>query len=174
MGDGQDGGVVGAGDGSTDWLGGISVRLMLGAETTGGRFSVVEHRLMPRELAAPMHRHTREDEYSVVTDGSVGFVLGDDTVTAGPGDLVRKPRDQWHTFFNAGDTEARLLEIISPAGFERFFADLVPLFPPDAPPDLDAMAEAAARYGLDMDFESLPELVARFELAAPPELDDGA
>jgi len=154
--------------------GGCRDRFMLDGSDTAERFAMVQHLFAPRALAAPMHRHTREDEFSVVTDGSVGFVLGDDTVTAGPGDLVRKPREQWHTFFNAGDTEARLLEIISPAGFERYFADLVPLFPPDAPPDLDAMAEVTARYGLDMDFESLPELVARFDLAAPPELDDGA
>jgi len=48
-------------------------------------------------------------------------------VIGGPGDLIFKPRNQWHTFWNAGDQPARLLEIISPAGFERFFAELVEL-----------------------------------------------
>ena len=57
----------------------------------------------------------------------MGALLGDDVVEAGPGDLVYKPRGQWHTFWNAGDEPARILEIISPAGFEQFFAELAPL-----------------------------------------------
>ena len=55
----------------------------------------------------------------------MGALLGDDVVEAGPGDLVFKPRNQWHTFWNAGDEPCRILEIISPAGFERFFQELV-------------------------------------------------
>jgi uncharacterized RmlC-like cupin family protein len=66
-------------------------------------------------------------------------LLGDDVVEAGPGDLVYKPRGQWHTFWNAGDEPARILEIISPAGFERFFAELGPLAsggaPRESPPE---------------------------------------
>ena len=80
--------------------------------------------MSPRALAAPLHRHTREDEYSFVLQGRMGALLGDDVVEAGPGDLVHKPRDQWHTFWNAGDEPCRILEIISPAGFEGFFAEL--------------------------------------------------
>ena len=57
----------------------------------------------------------------------MGALLGDEVVEAGPGDLVYKPRNQWHTFWNAGDAAARILEIISPAGFGRFFAELVDL-----------------------------------------------
>jgi mannose-6-phosphate isomerase-like protein (cupin superfamily) len=164
-------GVVGPDEGQLHWLGGISARTLVAGAANGGRFSVVEHRLLARELAAPMHRHSREDELSVVTDGEIGFVLGDDVVHAGPGALVRKPRDQWHTFFNAGDDEARLLEIISPAGFEDYFVELAALFPADAPPDLEGVAEATARYGLEMDMDSMPGLVERFGLARPPEMD---
>jgi mannose-6-phosphate isomerase-like protein (cupin superfamily) len=164
-------GIVTDQEGTLHWLGGISARLMLSGEATGGRFSVIEHRLGPRELGAPMHLHDHEDEYSIVTDGVVGFVLGDDVVTAEPGSLVRKPRHQWHTFFNAGDTEARLLELISPAGFEQYFEELAPFFPADGPADLDGMIEATARYGLDMNFGTLPELIQRFNLVAPAELD---
>src|SRR5215470_583028 len=79
----------------------------------------------PRHLAAPLHRHNREDEYSFVLEGRMGALLGDDVVEAGPGDLVYKPRGQWHTFWNAGDSECRILEIISPAGFEKFFEELI-------------------------------------------------
>jgi hypothetical protein len=49
-----------------------------------------------RALAAPLHPHTREDEYSFVL-GSIGALLGDDVVIGKPGDLILSP-DQWHTF----------------------------------------------------------------------------
>jgi gentisate 1,2-dioxygenase len=80
-----------------------------------------------RALCAPLHRHTREDAYSYVLTGRVGALLGDDVLVSGPGDLIFKPRNQWHTFWNAGDEPARILEIISLEGFEKYFAKLVEL-----------------------------------------------
>ncbi len=93
----------------------------------------------PRRLAAPLHRHTREDEYSFVLEGRLGALLGDDVVYGEPGDLVFKPRDQWHTFWNAGDEPARILEIIAPAGFEQFFAKLSEAGGAAEPPDPEAL-----------------------------------
>jgi oxalate decarboxylase/phosphoglucose isomerase-like protein (cupin superfamily) len=52
---------------------------------------------------------------SASAEGRVGALWGDDVLIAQPGDLVFKPRNQWHTFWNAGDEPARILEIISPA-----------------------------------------------------------
>ena len=72
--------------------------------------------LSAHALAAPLHRHTREDEYSYILEGRVGALLGEELVIGSPVDLIFKPRNQWHTFWNAGDDPARLLEIISPAG----------------------------------------------------------
>ena len=60
--------------------------------------------MSPRALGAPLHRHSREDEYSYVLEGRVGALLGDEVAEGGPGDLIFKPRNQWHTFWNAGDT----------------------------------------------------------------------
>ena len=97
---------------------------MIDGDETARRFSLVEHPMSAPALAAPLHRHTREDEYSYVLEGRMGALLGDELVEAGPGDLVFKPRNQWHTFWNAGDEPCRILEIIAPAGFERFFAEL--------------------------------------------------
>ena len=80
--------VVGPQDGKAGFLGSIGVRFMIdGAETDQG-FSLVEHPLPPRALAAPLHRHTREDEYSFVLEGRMGALLGDEVLEAGPGDLV--------------------------------------------------------------------------------------
>src|SRR5437868_14106914 len=104
--------VVGPGDGKAGFLGSIGVRFMIDGAEAGERFSLVEHPMSARSLAAPLHLHTREDEYSYVLQGRMGALLGDDVVEAGPGDLVHKPRNPWHTFWNAADEPCRILEII--------------------------------------------------------------
>lgn len=100
---------------------------------------------------------TREDEYSYVLTGTLGALLGDDVVTAGPGTWVFKPRKQWHTFWNAGDTPCEIIEIISPAGFEDFFRGLREVWP-----DIGKFKELTERYELDIDMDSVPGLCARF------------
>src|ERR1043166_2389263 len=117
--------MVGPADGGDGFLGSIGVRFMIDGGETASRFSLVEHPMSPRALAAPLHLHTREDEYSFVLQGRMGALLGEDVVEAAAGTLVFKPRDQWHTFWNAGDEPCRILEIIAPAGFEGFFRELV-------------------------------------------------
>lgn len=147
-------------------LGGLGVRYLLSAEETERRLSVVEHPLAPRALAAPLHLHQNEDEYSFVVEGQVGVQLGDEVMIAGPGSFVRKPRRQWHTFWNAGDEPARILEIITPAGFEEYFREIVHYMKPDGP-DIDALLGAAERYGLEFDMASLPVLIERHGLVSP-------
>jgi|SRR5688500_1337668 len=156
--------VVGPTDGKAGWLGGIGVRFMIDGDEAGGDFSLVEHPMPPRALAAPLHRHTREDEYSFVVEGRMGALLGDEVLEAGVGDLVFKPRDQWHTFWNAGDEPCRILEIIAPAGFEKFFAELVDMG--GAGPDVDPekFGDLTQRYGLEVRPETIPELLERFDL----------
>jgi len=105
------------------WLGGIGVDFKIPAAMTGGAFSIVEHPLEPGRLVPP-HIHYREDELSYVLEGRIGVRIGDAEHLAGPGTYVWKPRDVPHTFWNAGQEAARLLEIIWPAGFEQFFARL--------------------------------------------------
>lgn len=160
--------VLGPGEGKAGFLGSIGVRFMIDGEDAGGGFSLVEHPMSPRALAAPLHRHTCEDEYSYVLEGRVGALLGDEVLVASPGELIFKPRNQWHTFWNAGDEPARILEIISPAGFEQFFAELVELGGVTrAEPQI--LAELCARYKLEMDPQSIPGLVERFHLRFPGE-----
>jgi len=160
--------VLGPSEGKTGFLGSIGVRFMIDGPDAGERLSLIEHPMSPRALAAPMHRHTREDEYSFVIEGRVGALLGDDVVIGGPGDLIFKPRNQWHTFWNAGEEPARILEIISPAGFERFFAELVELGGVSSA-DPQTLGALCARYELEMDPTSVPGLVERFDLRFPGE-----
>jgi quercetin dioxygenase-like cupin family protein len=138
-------------------LGGMGVRFLVGGSESGGGFALVEHPMGPHALAAPLHRHSREDEYTFVLEGRVGALLGDEVLIGEPGDLIFKPRGQWHTFWNAGDSDARVLEIISPAGFERYFEELVELFEGGRPPP-ELLVEVRERYGLEADPTSIPRL----------------
>jgi mannose-6-phosphate isomerase-like protein (cupin superfamily) len=160
--------VVRPGDGKSGFLGSIGVRFMINGSTSDEHFSLVEHPMGPRALAAPLHRHHREDEYSFVLEGRMGALLGDAVLEAGPGDLVFKPRNQWHTFWNAGDEPCRILEIISPAGFERFFKELVDLGGV-AGAGQQGLADLCARYELEMRPETVPDLVERFHVRFPGE-----
>jgi len=164
--------IVGPDEVRDGFLGSIGVRFLIDGHEAGERFSLVEHPMSPRALAAPLHSHTREDEYSLVLEGRMGALLGDDVVEAGPGDLVFKPRNQWHTFWNAGDDSCRILEIISPAGFERFFEELSHLGGAlNVVPE--QLAELNARYGLEMQPQSVPELLERFGLRIGEPLSGG-
>jgi mannose-6-phosphate isomerase-like protein (cupin superfamily) len=160
--------VVGPRDGKAGFLGSIGVRFMLDGSEAGERFSLVEHPMSARALAAPLHRHNNEDEYSFVIEGRMGALLGDEHIEAGRGELVHKPRGQWHTFWNAGDEPCRILEIISPAGFEKFFEALVDLGGVTAA-EPSALGALCSRYQLEMDPDSVPGLVERFGLRFPGE-----
>ena len=130
---------------------------------TGGRFAVVHHTPFdPGVLAAPLHKHSREDEYSYIIDGTMGALLGDEVVEAEAGSWVFKPRDQWHTFWNPGDTPCHVIEVISPAGFEDYFRELK-----ETIDDPEPMVQLNDEYGLEMDFDSIPELCERFDLISP-------
>ena len=161
--------VLGPDEGETGLLAAIGVRFMINADQSGGGFSLVEHPMPPHALAAPLHRHSREDEYSFVIEGRVGALLGDKVVYGEEGDLIFKPRQEWHTFWNASEEPARLLEIISPAGFERYFQELIELPSDLEPPErTQAIAAIADRYGLEMDFDSIPDLLEEHNLVFAP------
>ena len=164
--------VLGPSDGRAGLLGSMGVRFMLAGEETGGGFSLVEHPIPPRALAAPLHRHSREDEYTFVLEGRLGALLGDEVVYGQPGDLIFKPRGQWHTFWNAGDEPARILEVISPAGFERYFEQMVELLERSAgAPDPIELGAIAAEHGLEVDRESIPRLTEQYGLCWGPSPD---
>src|SRR5688500_16403124 len=114
------------GEGEERNLGTIGVVFKLFGEQTNGKVSVVEHPL-PIGACVPPHMHTREDEYSIVTEGEIGFRSGDREVVLGPGGYITKPRGELHAMWNAGPVPARMIEIISPAGFELFFRDIADL-----------------------------------------------
>jgi len=156
-------------EGQSVWLGGVGVEFKIPGELTGGAFSVVEHPLEPGRLIPP-HIHHREDELSYVLAGRIGVRIGDDEYDAGPGTYVWKPRGVPHTFWNPGPEAARLLEIISPAGFEHFFNELgeqMAAAKAVSVAELPDLAELGARYGHYFQPESIPELCQKHGLVYP-------
>jgi len=136
----------------------LGVLLLIGGDGTGRRFSLVEHPLAPRALGAPVHTHRNEDEYSLVLEGTLGFELDGEQLEASAGALVSKPRGIPHAFWNPTDEPARILELIVPGGFERYFAELAEIVSRPGPPDVSALLGLASRYGLEMEPESIPRL----------------
>ena len=149
--------------GTTVRFGGFSARYVVSAEQTDGAFALVEHELAPRQLGA-MHTHAREHEISHVTAGRLGVQIGDEVLEAGPGDTVRKPRGIPHAFWNPGEETVRFLELITPPGFEHYFAEIAPLLDGSGSPDIEALAATCARYGMEMDFGSMERLIAEHAL----------
>jgi mannose-6-phosphate isomerase-like protein (cupin superfamily) len=149
-------------DGAAFDFGGLGVHWKIDGVQTGGHFAIVHHPMAPRALAAPLHYHHNEDEYSYVLSGSLGALLGDHVVVAGPGTWVFKPRHQWHTFWNAGDEPCEIIEVIAPSGFENYFREVAAAWG-----DMAAFAAINSKYALDMQFESVPSLCERFGVTFP-------
>lgn len=148
--------------------GGVGVVGKVSGTETGGSYSVVEHPLEPGVLGAPPHTHADVDvdvdEVSFVIEGKIGVMIGDEEFTAEPGAYVIKPRGLPHTFWNAGTERAKILDIISPAGFETYFeelADVLSSTPPGEPPDFGRIMEVAGRHGTTFHMERLPEIMER-------------
>ncbi|SDL25367.1 cupin domain-containing protein [Tessaracoccus oleiagri] len=148
------------GAGASVDLGGLGVQFKVRGEATGGLFALVEHPVEPRVIVEP-HSHQHEDELSYVLEGTVWVRVGDEEFEAKAGAYVWKPRQVVHTFWNAGPEPARILEIITPAGFENFFEELAALLQAEPPQDED-IASLCDRYGLTFDHSWLPDIQSRF------------
>lgn len=132
----------------------------------GAAVSIVEHPFAVG-LITPPHRHSREDEYSIVLEGRIGFRSDDAEAVVGPGGYVIKPRGQMHAMWNAGQVPGRIIEIIVPGGFEEYFAELGQLTATETttPAEFD---DLATRYGLTYGHPDwLDDVIARYDLDPP-------
>ena len=145
-------------------IGPLGLVKLFGAQT-GNSFSLAEHPLGPGRLLAPMHTHRHEDEYSFVLAGEIMAQIGTEVVTAPAGTLVLKPRGVPHTVWNVSTRPARILEIISPAGFEAYFVELAEILSRPGQPDLSRITALAQRYGLEFDFGSIETLSQTYNVS---------
>jgi mannose-6-phosphate isomerase-like protein (cupin superfamily) len=144
-------------------FGGFGVRWKISGGQTDGRLAIVHHPLAPHALAAPLHYHHNEDEFSYVVAGTLGALLGDEVVIAEAGMWVCKLRHQWHTFWNHGDRPCEIIEVISPSGFEHYFREVAAAWG-----NVERFAAINQKYSLEMRFDSVAELCRRFGVTFPP------
>jgi mannose-6-phosphate isomerase-like protein (cupin superfamily) len=159
--------VILPGEGKSVRLGGLGVVYKLFGAETSGSFALVEHPIEPHTLAAPLHLHHNEDEYSYVLEGAVTVLVGERVIQATPGTLIAKPRGIFHTFLNAGTVPARILEIIAPAGFEGYFEEVAELAATGVPPDDARRILLAQKYNVEFDRSRIMELVQKYNLKLP-------
>jgi quercetin dioxygenase-like cupin family protein len=146
--------VVQPGEGDTVALPRFEAVFKLSSRTTGGEVAIVEHPFAVGAITAP-HRHSREDEHSIVIAGEISFRSDESEVVLGPGGYITKPRGQVHAMWNAGSELGRIIEVITPGGFENYFRDLSELLVAHANDpagqllhELPEFGELARKYGL--------------------------
>ncbi len=160
--------VVRPGEGEVgDLADGVGVQFKIDGTDTGGLVSIVEHPFAVGALVPP-HVHHLEDEISYVLEGQIGFRSEDQEVVLEQGGYIVKPRGQVHAMWNAGRTPARMIEVITTAGFENFFRELAALVATGAP-DMEALVELARGYQLPFaEPDWLPDVIQRYGLTPPP------
>lgn len=109
---------------------------------------IYDEQLMPGD-GPPLHRHPWAT-WDVIIEGRVRFRIGEQTIDAGPGDLVLSPPNVPHAFMGIGDRGSRIIGINLHGGFHRMYADLAAAFAGPGEPDFGAMAEAAQRHGAEI------------------------
>ncbi len=149
---------------------GFPTQVRSAGENTNGAFGLVESWSMPAGSGSPYHTHHREDEAFYVLEGELAVIVDGTWMKAGPGTYVFGPREIPHGFKVVGQTQARMLLLCSPAGFEQFvLAQAVPLASPPAPPDMAKMMELAAIHQIDI-HGPLPESPAEWDNADDSDL----
>ena len=133
--------------------------LLLSERKTEGGVSIYEFVVAPESGGAPPHRHSNEDEYVYVLEGTLSLMLGEKIVDAGPGTLAALTRGTTHAFWNATDTPAKTLFFISSGGFERFFDAVAVSLREEPPEDPEAANARIATIAAEHDIELLPDLM---------------
>jgi mannose-6-phosphate isomerase-like protein (cupin superfamily) len=141
--------VVGPGQGEIVLAGPIQLRILEDGSTTSHRLGVAEITIAPHTAGPPQHRHARHDEGFYVVSGTAQFTVGDQTYQAPPGTLVMVPPGAPHTFANAGDEPAVLLNTFTPDLYVQYFRDLRDLVTSGQPPSERAIVQVMARYATE-------------------------
>lgn len=145
----------------------LGAELKVAPQDGENEVAVVEHTLAPGKLAAPLHRHTNEDEISYIVEGQMGVQEGGETFVVEAGESAVKGRGIWHTFWNPGTKPLRFLEIITPGDFAWYFAETDEILPEKGEPDADAAEKLATlhdQYEFELDPESVPQLIEQHGL----------
>jgi mannose-6-phosphate isomerase-like protein (cupin superfamily) len=140
--------VVGDGVGDAIELPGWSLRIKVSASDTAGRLTLLEGVMAPGHAGPLEHLHMAHEEAFFILRGSVRFRIGNEYRSVGPGETAFAPRGLPHGFSNPGDDPARYLALLSPSGYETYFARLAALIGDhETPPDRAALIRLMAEHG---------------------------
>jgi quercetin dioxygenase-like cupin family protein len=135
------------------WVAGSHVRIKLTGADTRGNFTMFETTLPPGS-GYPPHAHRERDDVIFILEGSVDFDLAGQQVSAAAGTFIHIPPQTKFSAVNSGNSAARLLDCVSPGGFEAFFEEIgIPCTdrsapPPAGPVDLAQLAAVFAKHGM--------------------------
>ena len=138
----------------------FEVRITVRGEDTAGAMASLEETRVPGAFVAP---HTHENDVWVyVLSGEIGVLVGDQIDVASEGQWALKPRNVLHAMWNTAAEPARIVEVLTPAGSERWFEELASL----APDDGEGFDDACRRHGIAFDRSSpwIKEIRDRFGL----------
>ena len=132
------------------------------AADSAGRIAMIEVEIPPRTLVKP-HMHSKEDEFTLVLAGTIGAKLGEETREAvATGSFLVKPRGVPHALWNASEETATIVEVVTPAGLERYFEEVAPILVNQGPDWTKRFYETADRYGLTILDDWSQELQDRY------------
>jgi pimeloyl-ACP methyl ester carboxylesterase/mannose-6-phosphate isomerase-like protein (cupin superfamily) len=136
----------------------LRLRILEDGTTTSHRLGIAEITIAPHTAGPPQHRHARHDEGFYVVAGTAHFTVGDQTYVADQGTLVMVPPGTPHTFANAGDQPAVLLNTFTPDLYVQYFRDLRVILAAGQPLTPQAIEDVMARYGTEAatDYASAP------------------
>ncbi len=161
----KDGILVGPGEGTHLPI--LDMVHKITADRSGGSLTVEEWGLPPGGLIPP-HTHTREDECNLVLEGELTCDVGGEILVAPKGSYVLKPRNVPHALCNTGTEPVRVVEILTPGGFEAYFDEYERIASKLVSGEIDeeehrsARAELGERYGVTWHDERIPEARSRF------------
>lgn len=130
---------------AVEWLGTLYKTILTTAES-GGALSITDS-VSPPGSGPPRHVHHDADEAFVILSGDCAFWLDGAVSHRGPGQSIFVPRGTPHSFRVTSDLPCRHLVILTPGGFEGFFAEMAERRC-RIPEDMEAVTEAGARHHL--------------------------
>jgi mannose-6-phosphate isomerase-like protein (cupin superfamily) len=142
-------------EGNSFWLAGELYTAKAVGKDTGWAYTLVEANTQPKGQSLPKI-HYRGDITFYELEGELEFMVGDELSVVGAGYFLYVGRGHWHTYENVGTGPARHLEMITPAGIEKFFEEVsVPALEGSSPPpfeegDLERILSIAPKYGLEI------------------------
>jgi quercetin dioxygenase-like cupin family protein len=135
--------VLGPGEGERLHFGPSSAVVKAGVDDALGSFALMDFEIAPGFPGPVPHRHEQMVDSFYVLEGVLTVRLGDDEIAAPAGSYAMVPPGNAHTFSNPGPDPVRALNLMAPAGLERYLRELAQL---SGPPDPAVMAELASKY----------------------------